>query len=79
MKQVCCDCHTPDYVNLFYKQYDDFVVHYNEKFAKPGQTIMERARLERLITKTRVRRARSSGPGSTSGTTRAGARGRAPR
>ncbi len=44
MKQVCSTCHTPDYVNRFYKQYDDFVVLYNEKFAKPGQAIMKRAR-----------------------------------
>ncbi|NIV48415.1 MAG: hydroxylamine oxidoreductase, partial [Gammaproteobacteria bacterium] len=40
MKEVCSHCHTPDYVNSFYKQYDDFVVLYNEKFAKPGQQIM---------------------------------------
>ncbi len=40
MSQVCSHCHTPDYVNAFYKQYDDFVVLYNEKFAKPGQAIM---------------------------------------
>jgi hypothetical protein len=36
MKNVCLHCHTTDYVNAFYKQYDDFVVLYNEKFAKPG-------------------------------------------
>ena len=41
MKQVCLHCHTPDYVNSFYKQYDDFVVLYNEKFAKPGAAIMK--------------------------------------
>ncbi len=40
MKEVCSHCHTPDYVNSFYRQYDDFVVLYNEKFAKPGQRIM---------------------------------------
>ena len=40
MKNVCQHCHTPDYVNAFYKQYDDFVVLYNEKFAKPGLAIM---------------------------------------
>ncbi|MCA9067703.1 MAG: hypothetical protein KDA84_02190, partial [Planctomycetaceae bacterium] len=40
MKQVCLHCHTPNYVDSFYKQYDDFVVLYNEKFAKPGQQIM---------------------------------------
>ena len=41
MKQVCLHCHTPDYLNSFYKQYDDFVVLYNEKFAKPGTAIMK--------------------------------------
>ena len=40
MQQVCLHCHTPSYVNAFYKQYDDFIVNYNEKFAKPGTQIM---------------------------------------
>jgi hypothetical protein len=40
MKDVCSHCHTGDYVNSFYKQYDDLVVLFNEKFAKPGQQIM---------------------------------------
>jgi len=41
MQEVCSVCHSPEYVNNFYKQYDDFVVLYNEKFAKPGQKIMK--------------------------------------
>jgi len=49
MKQVCLNCHTPDYVNAFYQQYDDFVVNYNEKFAKPGQAIMAALRENELI------------------------------
>jgi hypothetical protein len=40
MKEVCGHCHTPDYVNAFYQQYDDLVILYNEKFAKPGVKIM---------------------------------------
>lgn len=40
MKDVCMHCHTGAYVDGFYKQYDDFVVLYNEKFAKPGTDIM---------------------------------------
>jgi hypothetical protein len=40
MKQVCSHCHTPDYVNAFYRQYDDLVILYNEKFGKPGQQLM---------------------------------------
>ncbi|MEZ6053860.1 MAG: multiheme c-type cytochrome [Planctomycetaceae bacterium] len=52
MKQVCAHCHTPDYINAFYSQYDDFVVLYNEKFAKPGQKIMAELTKQELITKT---------------------------
>jgi hypothetical protein len=40
MKEACQTCHTDDYVNKFYRQYDDLVVLYNEKFAKPGLAIM---------------------------------------
>jgi len=50
MKNVCLHCHTQNYVNAFYKQYDDFVVNYNEKFAKPGTKIMDALRAEKLIT-----------------------------
>jgi hypothetical protein len=52
MKQVCSTCHTPDHINLFYRQYDDLVVHYNEKFAKPGQAIMSALAANGLLTKT---------------------------
>jgi len=52
MKQVCAHCHTPDYINNFYKQYDDFVVLYNEKFAKPGKAIMDELSKQGLLTKT---------------------------
>ncbi len=41
MKEACSVCHTPDYVNSFYVQYDDLVILYNEKFAKPGLKIMK--------------------------------------
>ena len=37
MKEVCSTCHTGDYVNGFYKQYDDFVILYNEKFGGPAR------------------------------------------
>ncbi|MCC7086129.1 MAG: hypothetical protein IT427_14095 [Pirellulales bacterium] len=50
MKQVCLHCHTSNYVNSFYKQYDDFVINYNEKFAKPGQAIIAALRKGKLIT-----------------------------
>lgn len=50
MRNVCTHCHTENYVESFYKQYDDFVVNYNEKFAKPGQTIMAALREQKLLT-----------------------------
>ncbi len=50
MKNVCSHCHTENYVDSFYKQYDDFVINYNEKFAKPGQKIMAALKEQKLIT-----------------------------
>ncbi len=50
MQNACLTCHTPDYVNAFYRQYDDLVVLYNEKFAKPGQAIMSALSSNGLIT-----------------------------
>jgi hydroxylamine dehydrogenase len=52
MKDVCSHCHTKDYVNSFYRQYDDLVILYNEKFAKPGQAIIGALRANELITPT---------------------------
>ena len=40
MKAVCVHCHTSAYTDAFYRQYDDLVILYNEKFARPGQMIM---------------------------------------
>jgi hypothetical protein len=51
MKQVCGHCHTPDYVNGFYKQYDDFVVLYNEKFGRAGEQMMRVLAEAGLLTK----------------------------
>jgi hypothetical protein len=50
MKNVCTHCHAENYVDAFYKQYDDFVVNYNEKFAKPGQKIMASLKEQKLVT-----------------------------
>jgi hypothetical protein len=50
MKEVCSVCHTTDYIDSFYKQYDDFVILFNEKFAKPGQKIINALREQKLIT-----------------------------
>jgi hydroxylamine dehydrogenase len=49
MRNVCLNCHTENYVDAFYKQYDDFVVAYNEKFAKPGQRIMNALYEQKLL------------------------------
>jgi hypothetical protein len=51
MQEVCSTCHTPSWVNNFYKQYDDLVILYNEKFGKPGQAIMNALTAQGLITK----------------------------
>jgi len=52
MKAACSHCHTPTYVNAFYDQYDDLVILYNEKFAKPGEKIMAALRAQGLISPT---------------------------
>jgi hypothetical protein len=52
MKEGCANCHTPDYYNAFYKQYDDLVILYNEKFAKPGLSIVNALKQQGLLTKT---------------------------
>ncbi|TWU21764.1 multiheme c-type cytochrome [Bythopirellula polymerisocia] len=50
MQQVCLHCHTQNYIDAFYKQYDDFVVNYNEKFAKPGKQLMATLKEQNLLT-----------------------------
>ncbi|MFO0792531.1 MAG: multiheme c-type cytochrome [Candidatus Brocadiaceae bacterium] len=41
MKGACLNCHNGTHVDNFYKQFDDLVVLYNEKFAKPAQAFMD--------------------------------------
>lgn len=41
MKGACLNCHSSSFVDGFYKQFDDLVVLYNEKFAKPAKKIMD--------------------------------------
>ncbi len=50
MTDVCMHCHTQDDVSSFYKQYDDLVILFNEKFAKPGQAIVAALRAQGLLT-----------------------------
>ncbi len=40
MQGVCKSCHGVNQIGGFYKQLDDLVVLYNEKFAKPGKAIV---------------------------------------
>jgi len=51
MKQVCNVCHTPNYVDNFYEQYDGVINLYNKKFARPGMAIMKVLYDNDLITK----------------------------
>ena len=52
MREVCLHCHTPNSIDAFYTQYDDLVILYNEKFAKPGQMIMAALAEQNLRTPT---------------------------
>ena len=40
MKGMCLNCHSTTHVDNFYRQFDDLVALYNEKFAKPAQDLM---------------------------------------
>lgn len=41
MKGACLNCHNDTYVDNFYKQFDDLVVLYNEKFAIPSKQLID--------------------------------------
>jgi hypothetical protein len=41
MQRVCAACHSTSHVEGFYEQYDALVLLYNEKFARPGQKLMD--------------------------------------
>ena len=44
MKDVCHNCHSEEYVESFYFQYDSLITLYNEKYAKPGQELVGAAK-----------------------------------
>jgi ribosomal protein L31 len=50
MKDVCNVCHTPNYVDNFYIQYDGVIELYNSKFGKPGGELMKVVYDNNLIT-----------------------------
>ena len=49
MKNVCSQCHSKDYINNFYTQFDNAVNMYNEKYGKPGLKIMKALKDNKLI------------------------------
>jgi len=48
MKNVCKSCHSTSWTDNFYKQYDDLVVTYNDKFAKPGLKIVKQMKADKI-------------------------------
>lgn len=52
MRIVCQQCHGVQVVESFYKQFDDLVVTYNDKFAKPAKKLFEMAEAEGLVSGT---------------------------
>jgi hydroxylamine dehydrogenase len=50
MKNVCSNCHTSNYVDNFYTQYDAAVDLYNSKFGVPATSIYDKIRSGGLIT-----------------------------
>ncbi len=50
MKLVCGTCHTSAYVAAFYAQYDGLVALFNEKFARPGQALINQLYADGLLT-----------------------------
>ena len=41
MKDVCSSCHAAPFIDGFYQQFDNLVVFYNEKFARPATQIRQ--------------------------------------
>jgi hypothetical protein len=51
MKGACLNCHNDTYVDNFYKQYDDLVTLYNDKFAKPAKAMMDELKADGVLKK----------------------------
>lgn len=49
MKNVCGNCHTSNYVDNFYVQYDGAIDLYNDKFGKPATAIYKKLRESGLV------------------------------
>lgn len=50
MRDVCGSCHATEWVNNWYKQYDDAVNLYNAKFGEPSTELYKMARSSGLLT-----------------------------
>jgi hydroxylamine dehydrogenase len=52
MQDVCSNCHATGWVKNFYEQYEATVELYNEKFAKPAKSIMDKLYASKKLTPT---------------------------
>lgn len=52
MQDVCSNCHATGWVENFYKQYESTIQLYNEKFAKPAKSIMDKLYASGKLTRT---------------------------
>src|SRR5664280_1979253 len=52
MQDVCSNCHATGWIENFYKQYDNTIDLYNDKFAKPAKSIMDKLYAANKLTKT---------------------------
>jgi len=52
MQDVCSNCHATGWVENFYVQYESTIELYNEKFAKPAKSIMDKLREAKKLTPT---------------------------
>jgi hydroxylamine dehydrogenase len=52
MQDVCSNCHATGWVDNFYKQYEGTIQLYNEKFAKPAKSIMDKLYASGKLTRT---------------------------
>ena len=49
MKGACINCHSPTYVDNFYRQFDDLVILYNNKFARPAKELMDELQADGVL------------------------------
>lgn len=52
MQDVCSACHASGWIENFYKQYEETITLYNDKFAKPAKSIMDKLYEANKLTRT---------------------------